>query len=640
MGKKAATVTPLFREDAPDRDEQSSRRPNRPGSSKALRQEFFLPVNGFIWYYHEEVEVINHPAFQRLSKINQLGQAYYVFRGATHKRMEHVLGAVGVAQKMISAVNFNSEKTELEQRGLTFADQDWREGLGIEEERFVRLGALLHDIGHLAAGHTLEDELGLFGKHDEDDRLDYIFGDHPLLGKPAWAIGIDVPTLASLIDRLYKRYLPADLEGKLSASRIVRLLIRKPPKDRRDDNYYTDEQLLKGSSDLRAAVCINIIGNTICADLLDYIVRDWYHVGRPIKPEDRIFQYMEIRNPERVAPHSKLDGKTYRRHHSDKFVLDLGSNSGRAPKIRTDGVSAILGLLERRYELGETVLYHKTKLAAGAMLGRALFELWEKENLWQALLDRSDEQLIDFALASARERINFQAPDNSSPEDQAYIAKAAAKSTIAEAILLRLRSRRLYKAFYTERHWSLTGDEKDDLTKMFSPDGDNTAEGAANRTLAARLLEDTFELDPGAIVVSCTNVKPKIAQVEVRVNKRIRKFNEYEQEQERKRKVGLSGGHLPAQEKRFDDLWRLDFFMEPGLYERLKGKPNATLELMKDAIEQVFIRKPADDVAIKRAADRIVLAYQNQRLKAAKSDASSLGAYSPPDLSTFWTRRR
>jgi hypothetical protein len=79
-------------------------------SSKADRQEFFLPVNGFVWFFPEEVEIINHPAFQRLARINQLGQAYYVFRGATHKRIEHVLGVVGVVQQMISAVRVNSDK--------------------------------------------------------------------------------------------------------------------------------------------------------------------------------------------------------------------------------------------------------------------------------------------------------------------------------------------------------------------------------------------------------------------------------------------------------------------------------------------------------------------------------------------------
>ena len=68
------------------------------------RQEVFLPVSGFCLFFPEEIKVINHPAFQRLSRVNQLGQAHLVFRGATHKRIEHVLGAVHVVEQMILAV--------------------------------------------------------------------------------------------------------------------------------------------------------------------------------------------------------------------------------------------------------------------------------------------------------------------------------------------------------------------------------------------------------------------------------------------------------------------------------------------------------------------------------------------------------
>jgi len=71
---------------------------------------------------------------------------------------------------MISAVNFNAEK--LKAKGdLAFSARP----ISDREERFLRLGALLHDIGHVAAGHTLEDELALIGKHDEDKRLTLVF---------------------------------------------------------------------------------------------------------------------------------------------------------------------------------------------------------------------------------------------------------------------------------------------------------------------------------------------------------------------------------------------------------------------------------------------------------------------------------
>src|SRR6059036_3856501 len=119
-------------------------------STKADRQELFLPVSGFVWFYPEEVKVINHPAFQRLGEINQLGQAYLVFRGATHRRLEHALGALAVAEEIIAAVHENHRRTQ------RHAKQRQGAPLGADvseiERALIRLAALLHDIGHLPAG--------------------------------------------------------------------------------------------------------------------------------------------------------------------------------------------------------------------------------------------------------------------------------------------------------------------------------------------------------------------------------------------------------------------------------------------------------------------------------------------------------
>lgn len=148
---------------------QKKHKKNDPGEStnKDEKQELFLPVTGFVWLYKNEIEIVNHPCFQRLGRINQLGQTNVVYRGATHKRLEHVLGTVHVVQRMIDAI----KHTSLTRYGEKEAKQYY---LNDKEERFVRLGALLHDIGHVAMGHTLEDELDLFKKHDDDHRLDLL----------------------------------------------------------------------------------------------------------------------------------------------------------------------------------------------------------------------------------------------------------------------------------------------------------------------------------------------------------------------------------------------------------------------------------------------------------------------------------
>ena len=103
---------------------------------------------------------------------------------------------------MLAAVSRNCDKA-LHNRKLLGAP------LSDEEERFVRLGALLHDIGHLAAGHTLEDELGRISQHDGDDRLTMIFEKRDF--------DVERPdSLQELIDRLYDKYLPSDLKDRVS----------------------------------------------------------------------------------------------------------------------------------------------------------------------------------------------------------------------------------------------------------------------------------------------------------------------------------------------------------------------------------------------------------------------------------------
>jgi HD superfamily phosphohydrolase len=478
-------------------------------STKAERQEFFLPVTGFVWFYPEEVRVINHPAFQRLSRINQLGQAHLVFRGATHKRIEHVLGVVGVVQRMISAVQFNSEKSRARGRvGFSAPLSD-------QEQRFVRLGALLHDIGHLAAGHTLEDELEIIDKHDADERLDLIWD------KPDWDGSADrgVLTLRQVIDAEFKKYVPPGLASKgFSATDIVRLLIRKRPTA---DKYAEKQGQIEKSSEIRQHVCSNMIGNTICADLLDYIYRDWYHVGKPRSAEDRIFQYMEIRRLKKAD--AILPATPLKADYQDRFVISLGEKT----KIRTDGVSAILGLLEWRYELAETVLFHRTKLAAGAMLDRALYEVWESQDeksLVDRLLPLSDDQLIDEALKDARtQRTSTERSEN---------------FDAAISLLQKLRDRALFKELRTFDSTNLPQPYIPDIKKSYAGLGAATKEGAKCRAQTARLLETDFELPPGSIAIYCSHVKPKIAEVSIDVDGEISTFSEFE----KKHKNRLSGG--------------------------------------------------------------------------------------------------
>lgn len=97
------------------------------------------PVHGSIPIFDSEIEILEHPFFQRLRNIKQLGFSEYVFPGATHTRYLHSIGVMNVATLV-----FNS----------LFRDQSSKEVLRLKES--LRLGCLLHDIGHAPLSHSTE----------------------------------------------------------------------------------------------------------------------------------------------------------------------------------------------------------------------------------------------------------------------------------------------------------------------------------------------------------------------------------------------------------------------------------------------------------------------------------------------------
>ena len=97
------------------------------------------PVHGSIAIHDAEIEILEHPFFQRLRNIKQLGFSEYVFPGATHTRYLHSIGVMHVATLV-----FNS----------LFKDQNNKDILRLKES--LRLGCLLHDIGHAPLSHSTE----------------------------------------------------------------------------------------------------------------------------------------------------------------------------------------------------------------------------------------------------------------------------------------------------------------------------------------------------------------------------------------------------------------------------------------------------------------------------------------------------
>ncbi|MFM8833047.1 MAG: HD domain-containing protein, partial [Cytophagales bacterium] len=113
------------------------------------------PVYGFISIRSELIfEVIQHPYFQRLRYIKQLGLAGLVYPGAQHTRFHHAIGAMHLMGRALESLR--------------------NKGIDINEKELeaAQIAILLHDIGHGPLSHTLEETLLDEVNHES---LSYLF---------------------------------------------------------------------------------------------------------------------------------------------------------------------------------------------------------------------------------------------------------------------------------------------------------------------------------------------------------------------------------------------------------------------------------------------------------------------------------
>ena len=113
------------------------------------------PVYGFISIRSELIfDLIQHPYFQRLRYIKQLGLAELVYPGAQHTRFHHAIGAMHLMGRALE---------NLRNKGIDISEKEFES---------AQVAILLHDIGHGPLSHTLEETL-LSGVNHES--LSYLF---------------------------------------------------------------------------------------------------------------------------------------------------------------------------------------------------------------------------------------------------------------------------------------------------------------------------------------------------------------------------------------------------------------------------------------------------------------------------------
>ncbi|EHQ41194.1 HD domain [Myroides odoratus] len=107
------------------------------------------PIYGFISIPNSFVyDLIEHPYFQRLRRISQMGVSYLVYPGAHHTRFHHALGCMHLMQKAVQVLRF---------KNIAISE---------EEETALYVAILLHDIGHGPFSHAMEESI-VEGVHHE-----------------------------------------------------------------------------------------------------------------------------------------------------------------------------------------------------------------------------------------------------------------------------------------------------------------------------------------------------------------------------------------------------------------------------------------------------------------------------------------
>lgn len=180
------------------------------------------PIYGFITIPNPLLyDLIQHPYFQRLRRISQMGLSYLVYPGAHHTRFHHALGCMHMMQKAIEVLKFKEVQ------------------ISKEEENALLIAILLHDIGHGPFSHAMEHSIVENVNHESISLLFMNELNREFKGQLSLAIQIfrgEYPRkfmlqlISSQLDMDRMDYLKRDsfytgvAEGNINSDRLIQML--------------------------------------------------------------------------------------------------------------------------------------------------------------------------------------------------------------------------------------------------------------------------------------------------------------------------------------------------------------------------------------------------------------------------------
>lgn len=265
-------------------------------------------------------KIVEHPVFERLSAISQLGLVNQIYPTATHNRLQHSLGAFRNACLYVQSL-FNDPYNPL-----------FRQLTTVEDIKAVLLTSLLHDLGHFPLAHEIEESIrGLRHENLTIELLDSGAKDvagntlKEIIEDKSWGWGVEI-------------------------SRIKRLM--RGRRERSD---------LFSSTDLKTRMLSSLIDGPIDVDKLDYLTRDSRASG---------LRYAEAIDVDRLVRNLTIVVTRY----EDSTDFSVGAYE--------KGQSAAESLTFARYLLYQSLYWHHTARSIRAMLREALLGMpaTEKDN--------------------------------------------------------------------------------------------------------------------------------------------------------------------------------------------------------------------------------------------------------------------
>lgn len=365
-----------------------------------------IPVSGNVPLTGRIKTLISDDILTRLRRHWQLGTISEVYPGAAHKRFEHSLGVFSTTIRYLKAL---------------FADRSsvfWRISIEANDVEALLIAALMHDVGHLAYGHFLEEMAGLFKGFTHEVYAQAMLRGHGATESPGtqnrWeqSAARDHARLTSLVAGRWGSGGDPQAFLQSAADILVERESAAIAQDRNGENplYLAQAELLRGTADrLKLDILHSIVESAIDADKFDYLRRDGLHSGIEYPSgidADRFFQCLTTLH--HVPGRSPLAN---RQGNGDLHASIAVTRKGLLP---------VESILFTRYQMFHAVYWHHTARAHTTMLQFCVVEYLslsreDLDSAFQSLVNVFRHSTDDAAIAWLKAELSGRNPSLREP---------------------------------------------------------------------------------------------------------------------------------------------------------------------------------------------------------------------------------